>query len=193
MAVQGSVAAKGFAATAVSLPKTQRELCIPGSAAELARPRRETLPNLAPPATWSGGGSPTGEAHNMQEELRLRQSWGPGSIIEVYSSSLGGWSVGVVTKVTQQDQMVVQFSNEALQPLMKVLPRSDVQLATLGCNTKSLPPQIQVVPSQSRPGQVAYLDAAHQCRYSTPEAAWRQHFQDLLAKWQKAGERLWNG
>ncbi|CAE7393714.1 RFESD [Symbiodinium sp. CCMP2592] len=144
------------------------------------------------PATWSGG-LPGGEAQSMQQELRLRQSWGPGSVLEVFSSSLGGWSVGVVTKVTKDDKVVVQFSNAAQEPLMKVLPRSDVQLATLGCNTQSLPPHFRVVPSQSRPGQVSYLDSAHQCRYSTPEAAWRQHFQDLLAKWQASGEKLWNG
>ncbi|CAE7588054.1 RFESD, partial [Symbiodinium sp. CCMP2456] len=146
--------------------------------------------------TWSGGlpgGLPGGEAQSMQQELRLRQTWGPGSVLEVFSSSLGGWSVGVVTKVTKDDKVVVQFTNEAQEPLMKVLPRSDVQLATLGCNTQSLPPHFRSVPSQSRPGQVSYLDSAHNCRYSTPESAWRQHFQDLLAKWQASGEKLWNG
>eukprot|EP00930_Biecheleria_cincta_P013995 TRINITY_DN12218_c0_g1_i1.p1 TRINITY_DN12218_c0_g1~~TRINITY_DN12218_c0_g1_i1.p1 ORF type:complete len:321 (+),score=37.66 TRINITY_DN12218_c0_g1_i1:98-1060(+) len=126
---------------------------------------------------------------DMESELRCRNAWGPGSVLEVHSASLGRWLSALVTKVSDdRKSVVVQYSDAEANPLMKTLLRSDVQLAILGSNVREPPPGMQAVPSQSRPGEVSYLDPAANVKHPSLEVAWRRYYERLLEKWQASGQ-----
>lgn len=54
-------------------------------------------------------------------------------------------------------------------------------MAPLGNHVgRELPPGFQTRPSQSRPGQLVYLDATTGIKYASLQLAWRTHFERLL-------------
>lgn len=117
---------------------------------------------------------------DMASTLRLRSLWQVGSMLEVFSTSLGCWHVALVTQVTQGQLLTVRFADAKGELLSKMLARSDMQLAALGSNLNDLPPGFKTVPSQSRPGQVAFLDAAKGIKYQNFELAWRAYIERLI-------------
>lgn len=60
------------------------------------------------------------------------------------------------------------------------MPRSDVQLAIFGTNTRQMPNNFQKVASESRPGQFSYQDMASGQKYQTKELAWQNYYQAIL-------------
>merc|ERR1719410_1858298 len=57
----------------------------------------------------------------------------------------------------------------------------DLQLATVGTHILDLPVGIRMVPSKTRPGQVAYLDLDLNRKLSSRELAWRYHIEKHAA------------
>lgn len=102
----------------------------------------------------------------------------------MYSASSALWAPAIVTQVQAagdgNDILTVQFYHEG-EPKQKSLYRGDSQLASIGAHTGGqLPPGFQVKPSQTRPGQLVYLDATTNVKYGNPELAWRVHFERLM-------------
>merc|ERR1719247_2539971 len=76
--------------------------------------------------------------------------------------------------------ITVQFIGDTSQIMQKSMPRSDVQLAVFGRNTRQMPPGFQKVASQSRPGQHSYEDSSSGQKYQTKELAWQNYYAALL-------------
>lgn len=110
--------------------------------------------------------------------------WLPGSVVEVYSASAGRWYPAEVGQVEgqgggQEDIVTVVFylGDEMKQ---KSVYRTDKALAVLGTHTFSeLPPGFETRASQSKPGQLVYLDLTTCTKYASLELAWQVHFQRL--------------
>lgn len=109
--------------------------------------------------------------------------WTEGSVLDVFSASAGRWYIALVSNVQPQgegaDVLTVTFytSDEMKQ---KSVHRTDSALAPLNTHTPSdLPPGFQTRPSQSKPGQLVYLDATTGTKYASLELAWRLHFERL--------------
>jgi len=122
---------------------------------------------------------------NVLDELKLRESWIVGSVMEVFSSSAAKWYIAQVkdvgTKGTPNAHMITaQFVGDNGQILQKSQPRSDVQLATFGKNTRQMPPNFQKVASESRPGQFSYQDSESGQKYQTKELAWENYYVVIL-------------
>lgn len=105
-------------------------------------------------------------------------------MVEVYSASSGCWLPALVTQVQpgegDKDILTMHFYYED-EPKQKSLYRGDSQLAPLGLYTAGqLPPGFQVKPSQTRSGQLVYLDATTNVKYGSPELAWHVHFERLM-------------
>jgi len=105
------------------------------------------------------------------------------SVLEIFSASTGSWKVAhvicVATAAAGPDVLTLQFyADDGAKN--KALYRNDHQLAPLGVNTAGvLPPGCQMVPSQSRPGQSAFLDTLTGSKYETAEQVWKIHFERL--------------
>jgi hypothetical protein len=113
----------------------------------------------------------------------MRASWSVGSVIEVYSSSASKWYIAQVAKVGENasaHMITVQFVGDNGQIMQKSMPRSDMQLATFGRNTRQMPPNFQKVASESRPGQFSYQDSASGTKYQTKELAWQNYYLKVL-------------
>jgi len=132
------------------------------------------------PVAGHGHGQGQGGGDVLGNELRRRATWEPGSVVEVYCSSLGQWCVGLVANINKDGLLTVRFADKSGGLLAKNLVRSDMQLATFGSNTSELPPGVQAVPSQSRPGQMSYLDTAAALKFHSLELAWRHHLERLI-------------
>jgi len=145
-----------------------------------------------PPASESGGmplgvtcapfkANPSSGAPPRNE--RPCDQWSEGTVVEVYSSSAGRWFPAEVGKVEPQgageDVLTVAFYMDD-EMKQKSIYRTDSQLAPLGSNIFSeLPPGFETRPSQSKPGQLVYLDATTGTKYASLQLAWRLHFQRL--------------
>lgn len=122
-------------------------------------------------------------AGSTAEDSRQRAAWAPGSIVEVYSSSAGSWSVANVIKLAageKGDVLTVQFVTDD-GPKQKGLWRCDRHIVPLGSRggVPELPPGFQVRASRSRPGQEVFLDATTGVKYASLEIAWTMHFERL--------------
>ncbi|CAE8611551.1 unnamed protein product [Polarella glacialis] len=109
--------------------------------------------------------------------------WADGTVIEVFSATTNRWYPALITKVQPQtdgrEVLTVLFyvRDEAKQ---KSMYREDKHLTELGTHTfGELPPGFETRPSQSRPGQLVYLDATTGTKYASPQLAWRLHFERL--------------
>lgn len=115
--------------------------------------------------------------------VEQRQAWGIGSIVEVFSVTTQRWYVASIVQAAKSngpDLLTVQFCRDG-GPQMKQIFRTDAYLDVLGSHTAGeIPPGFQTLPSQSRPGQLVYLDTASNKKYSTVDLAWRLHFDRLL-------------
>lgn len=116
----------------------------------------------------------------MANTLRQRSLWQVGSVVEVFSASLGRWCVALVTQVSQNQFLSVSFPDTKGELLSKMLARSDLQLACFGSNISEQPPGFKAVPSQSRKGEFSHLDVAKGIKYQTLELAWRAHIERLI-------------
>lgn len=113
----------------------------------------------------------------------MRQSWAVGAVIEVFSSSAAKWYVAQVVQVGEKataHMLTAQFVGDSGGILQKSMPRSDVQLAVFGRNTRQMPNNFQKVASESRPGQFSYQDSASGQKYQTKELAWQNYYQAIL-------------
>jgi len=102
-------------------------------------------------------------------------------LVEVYSSSGGCWFVAAVVQ-EDDDQVVLRFTGADGLMREKIMHSSDTALATFGCYTDDPPPGFNVVPSSTRPGQVAYLDVTAMQKYISRELAWQAYLKDQLAQ-----------
>jgi hypothetical protein len=117
------------------------------------------------------------------EELKMREAWAVGSILEVFSSSAAKWYIAQLAQVGEASNahmITVQFVSDNGQIMQKSMPRSDVQLATFGQNTRQMPPKFQKVASESRPGQFSYQDSETGQKYQTKELAWENYYATIL-------------
>merc|ERR1719195_146545 len=111
------------------------------------------------------------------------------SILEVFSATTGRWYPARIVQALPaqpgaegQEVLTVQFyvDDEAKQ---KSMYRGDQHLAALGTHLGGeLPPGFEIKPSQSRPGQLVYLDATTGMKYASPELAWRLHFDRMAQR-----------
>jgi hypothetical protein len=146
--------------------------------------QQQMPPHQAPPPQDSARaqGANAGKM-NVQDELQMRQSWAVGSVIEVYSSSASKWYIASVVKVGAKGApltLTVQFIGDNGQIMQKSMPRSDMQLAPFGRNTRQMPPGFQKVESASRPGEFSYQDTNTMTKYQTKEFAWQCYYQKVL-------------
>mmetsp|Transcript_66027 Transcript_66027/g.123137 ORF Transcript_66027/g.123137 Transcript_66027/m.123137 type:complete len:320 (-) Transcript_66027:59-1018(-) len=102
-------------------------------------------------------------------------------LVEVYSSSGGCWFVAAVV-TEDDDQVVLRFTGADGLMREKIMHPSDTALASFGCHTDDPPPGFNVVPSSTRPGQVAYLDVSAMQKYISRELAWQAYLKDQLAQ-----------
>lgn len=168
-----------------ALPEEERQR--PPTAAALG-----TVEMPSGPSVWSLMGAPAVSHQTngvteaprtpaeMASTLRQRSLWQVGSVVEVFSASLGRWCVALVTQVSQNQFLSVSFPDAKGELLSKMLARSDMQLACFGSNISELPPGFKAVPSQSRKGEFSYLDVAKGIKYQTLELAWRAHIERLI-------------
>merc|ERR1719421_1529441 len=117
------------------------------------------------------------------DELNQRKSWDVGCVLEVFSSSAGKWYIAQLAQVGDKataHMITVQFVGDNGQIMQKTMPRSDVQLANFGRNTRQMPPGFQKVASQSRAGEFSYLDSSNGQKYQTKELAWQNYYANIL-------------
>jgi len=127
--------------------------------------------------------SSASKAFNVMDELEQRKSWAVGTVMEVFSASASKWYIAQVVQVgngANAHMITVQFVGDNGQILQKSMPRSDVQLATFGRNTRQMPPGFQKVASESRPGQFSYMDSATGTKYMNKELAWENYYAKIL-------------
>lgn len=112
------------------------------------------------------------------------RDWDVGSIVECFSATSSRWFPARVMQVqpgdNNQEVLTVQFymEDEAKQ---KSMYRDDSQMQALGTHTTGeLPPGFYTKPSQSRPGQLVYMDGTTCVKYGSAELAWRVHFERLM-------------
>jgi len=151
-----------------------------------AQARAGTLPLQSSP---SAGSTAAGRAAAKAQIVEQRQAWVVGSVLEVFSATNQCWyvaSVGQAAQTNGQDMLTVQFCRDG-EPQMKHVFRTDALLDVLGSHTAGeIPAGFQTLPSQSRPGQLVYLDTVTNKKYSTVDLAWKLHF-DRLSKSSPSG------
>lgn len=156
---------------------------------------QQKMPSHQAPPAHDSTASVSGAKMNVQDELKLRESWSVGSVIEVYSSSASKWYIAQVVKVgaaNAPSTLTVQFIGDNGQIMQKSMPRSDMQLAPFGRNTRQMPPGFQKVASESRPGEFSYQDTSTMTKYQTKEFAWQSYYLKVL-KCEQAQQLLAQG
>ena len=98
-----------------------------------------------------------------RKQGRPCDKWKEGSIVEVFSASVGQWYAAQVGQVEPQSDgnedivTVVFYIGDQIK--QKSIYRTDAALAALGTHTfNELPPGFETRPSQSKPGQLVYFD-----------------------------------
>merc|ERR1719217_946656 len=127
--------------------------------------------------------SSASKAFNVMDELEQRKSWAVGTVMEVFSASASKWYIAQVVQVgngANAHMITVQFVGDTGQIMQKSMPRSDVQIAPFGRNTRQMPPGFQKVASESRPGQFSYQDSSSGQKYQTKELAWQNYYAAIL-------------
>lgn len=124
--------------------------------------------------------TPPGRGERPQRAEHAR--WQVGQVVEVYSATLGRWSVGRVARASAGDEalgteVVVQFVSSEGAFCQKVVRPCDAAavLAPLGAHTAEAPPGFTAAPSASRPGQLTYTDGATGLKYQLLAHAWAVH------------------
>lgn len=120
---------------------------------------------------------------NVADELTERKNWSVGSVLEVFSASASKWYIAQLVEVGERanaHMITVQFIGDTGQIMQKAMPRSDVQIAPFGRNTRQMPPGFQKVASESRPGEFSYQDSASGQKYQTKELAWQNYYAAIL-------------
>mmetsp|Transcript_53930 Transcript_53930/g.115162 ORF Transcript_53930/g.115162 Transcript_53930/m.115162 type:complete len:300 (+) Transcript_53930:143-1042(+) len=118
----------------------------------------------------------------MEGALRLRASWEPGTVLEVYSSSNGSWLPGIVSQVNRDNLLMVRFMDLHGNLLAKNVARTDLQLAAFGSHVSDAPPGFKQSSSRSRPGAVAYLQPQTGFKAGSLDVAWRYFLEEKLAE-----------
>lgn len=147
----------------------------------VSRQHHHHCPSMAPSNV--GSCAPVAQTMSVSEELKMRQSWAVGAVIEVFSSSAAKWYIAQVVQVGEKataHMLTAQFVGDNGGILQKSMPRSDVQLAIFGSNTRQMPNNFQKVASESRPGEFSYQDSASGQKYQTKELAWQNYYQVIL-------------
>jgi len=116
-------------------------------------------------------------------EERPCDQWTEGTVVEAFSASADCWYPAQISKIEMQSSVedvltVVFYVNDEMK--QKSVHRSDVALAPLSTHTfGDLPPGFETRPSQSKPGQLVYLDATTGTKYASLQLAWKLHFERL--------------
>lgn len=149
--------------------------------------RQQQAPSSVATASFAGqsaaGSAAPVKPMNVMDELNQRKAWDVGSVLEVFSSSVGKWYIAQIAQVGEgatAHMITVQFIGDNGQIMQKSMPRSDVQLATFGRNTRQMPPGFQKVASESRPGQFSYQDSSTGTKYQTKDLAWQNYYANIL-------------
>mmetsp|Transcript_102352 Transcript_102352/g.198121 ORF Transcript_102352/g.198121 Transcript_102352/m.198121 type:complete len:727 (+) Transcript_102352:94-2274(+) len=116
----------------------------------------------------------------MASSLGGHGVWQAGSVVEVFSSSQDRWLIALVMQVSK-GKMSVWLADDRGTLGLQDLSFMDLQLATVGTHILDLPIGFRMVPSRTRPGQVAYLDLDHNRKLSSRELAWRYHIENHAA------------
>jgi len=99
------------------------------------------------------------------------------AVVDVFSSSARAWFVALVVSEAG-GAFTVRFLDAGGTSWEKSVFREDPRLAAFGAHTDGMPPPgFEAVPSRSRPGQAAYLDAAGRQKYGTLELAWQAYLE----------------
>lgn len=144
--------------------------------------QQQPCPSMAPSNVGTSV-APAAASLTVAQELKMRETWAVASVIEVFSSSAAKWYIAQVVQMGEASNahmFTVQFVGDNGQILQKSMPRSDMQLAVFGRNTRQMPPNFTKVASQSRPGQFSYQDSASGQKYETKELAWQNYYQAIL-------------
>jgi len=125
-------------------------------------------------------GVPTPLPTSDSSAEQVRKAWRVGSVIEYCSVSKDTWFPALVHALNlDKDVLQVQFFvQECIQH--KAVPRNDWRLAPIGTHGHSTPLGFKVVQSQSRPGQLSYVDLSTGLKYGLLEIAWQVHLDRLL-------------
>merc|ERR1719453_2269848 len=142
-------------------------------------------PNPQASPSTSNAGSCAPKQMSVKEELKERENWAVGSVVEVFSASASKWYIAQVVQVGDKGTAVahmlaVQFVADNGQIMQKSMPRSDVQIAAFGKNTRQMPPNFTKVASESRPGEFSYKDTTTGTKYQTKELAWENYYNATL-------------
>jgi len=140
-------------------------------------------PQPTPTPSSVGTGMGAARAQNVADELTERKNWSVGCVIEVYSGSASKWFIAQLVEVGENansHMITVQFVGDTGQIMQKSMPRSDVQIAPFGRNTRQMPPGFQKQASESRPGEFSYADPESGQKYQTKELAWQNYYAAIL-------------
>jgi len=143
------------------------------------RPQQTPRETPAP----SNVGSCVPKALNVADELTERKNWSVGSVLEVFSASASKWYIAQLVEVgdmANSHMITVQFVGDTGGIMQKSMPRSDVQIAAFGRNTRQMPPGFQKVASEYRPGEFSYQDSTSLQKYQTKELAWQNYYAAIL-------------
>jgi len=104
----------------------------------------------------------------------------PPMVVEVFSVSARAWFVALVVG-TSEDRLRLRFIDAEGTRREKVAIRGEGQLAHFGTNFGDvLPPGVTAVPSNTRPGQLAYMDSTVNRKFATPAFAWQAYLERHL-------------
>jgi hypothetical protein len=70
----------------------------------------------------------------------------------------------------------------------RTVNRSDARIVPLGTHEQRLPPGFNALPSSTRPGQLAFVDALTGMKYGTFDLAWRIHLERVRASVDSCGQ-----
>lgn len=160
-----------------------------GQAAAVSSSPGKRSPAAVDAAPMGGKALLTAAASASKEET-LRNSWAPGSVLEVYSASLGCWLVALVTHAAA-GALTIQFCSLEGAPLRKTVARSDQLLAPLGKHcSQALPSGLRVLPASPSQGgkrRQIFVEVSTGKEYASLEDAWRSYYEQLIHKWQSQG------
>mmetsp|Transcript_53060 Transcript_53060/g.121075 ORF Transcript_53060/g.121075 Transcript_53060/m.121075 type:complete len:432 (-) Transcript_53060:656-1951(-) len=104
-----------------------------------------------------------------------------GSVVEIFSKGLQAWFVGLVVQESADREVIRIRFMVGDEPKEKALKKGDSELChQVGTHVAMIPPGWQRVPSQSRPGQVAYFCPSTGLKYATMAQAWQVHLEAQL-------------
>lgn len=116
---------------------------------------------------------------DVGQDLQSRQTWQPGTWLEVCCKDLGSWRVGCIAECVGEHELSVNLLKLNGSIERNILARDDLSLAVLGTHVQTPPPGFESRPSVSRPGRLTYTCLATGAEYQFLEHAWQEYFNTL--------------